>query len=141
MTPGYWKLNRLIEKLNLSKHCKLVSYSHQQLQEVMRCGDYYISLTTTDGTPISILEAMANGVIPIMSNLRCHKEWIKHLENGFLLDISTAEEVTKGLMLSLKHNQKASLFAEKNFELLKERADWYKIMPEMEKFYNFIYER
>ena len=138
MTPGYYRLCKFIEKFNLSRYCRLVSYSHQELEEVMQCADYYISLSSTDGTPISMLEAMANGMIPIMSNLRCHQDWISHLGNGFLLDVSTVDQVTTGLSVALEFSQMSSLFAKRNFELLKEKADWYKIMPEMEKLYNIF---
>lgn len=44
----------------------------------------YISIPTTDATSISLLEAMENGCIPIVSNLPANLEWITLGYNGVI---------------------------------------------------------
>jgi glycosyltransferase involved in cell wall biosynthesis len=54
-----------------------------------------VSIPNTDGTSISLLEAMAYACIPFVSNLPANKEWVKDGENGFVVD---AGELEKSLL-------------------------------------------
>lgn len=45
----------------------------------------YISIPSTDGTSISLLEAMGYGCIPIVSDLPANKEWIIDNKNGVIV--------------------------------------------------------
>jgi glycosyltransferase involved in cell wall biosynthesis len=45
---------------------------------------YYISIPESDGTSVSVLEAMSAGCIPIVSELPVSKEWITNGLNGVI---------------------------------------------------------
>lgn len=45
----------------------------------------YVSIPESDATSISLLEAMAYGCFPVVSDLPSNKEWIKHTTNGFIV--------------------------------------------------------
>lgn len=63
---------------------------------------FYISIPKSDGTSISLLEAMAYGCIPITSDLPANKEWINHLENGIISNGNLSDD----LELAMKMDQK-----------------------------------
>lgn len=44
----------------------------------------YVSIPSSDGTAISLLEAMAYGCVPIVSDLPANREWIENDENGVI---------------------------------------------------------
>jgi glycosyltransferase involved in cell wall biosynthesis len=46
---------------------------------------WYLSLPLSDSVAVSVLEAMANGCIPILSDLPANRELVRHGENGVLL--------------------------------------------------------
>ncbi|MDD3876473.1 MAG: glycosyltransferase [Bacteroidales bacterium] len=46
---------------------------------------YYVSIPESDGTSVSLLEAMVYGCIPVVSELPANKEWVNNGENGFLV--------------------------------------------------------
>jgi len=48
----------------------------------------YVSIPMSDGTSVSLLEAMSAGCIPIVSNLPVSNEWIKHLRNGIIENLN-----------------------------------------------------
>ena len=56
----------------------------------------YVSIPITDGTSISLLEAMAYGCIPIVSDLPANREWIEHGKNGLI----TSGDLSKDLALA-----------------------------------------
>lgn len=122
-TPGYWELLKIIKVHNLSKNIKLLSYSHQELQEAMKSLDFYISLTLSDGTPISMLESMANGMIPVVSDLDCYKEWIKDEYNGFLVNTSSIQSIVKDILRVVGFSSYTDMIY-RNFKIVKKYADW-----------------
>ncbi len=58
----------------------------QSIALVARC-KVFISLTTSDGTPLSLLEAMYLGAVPIVSDLDTNREIIEDGVNGFIVPI------------------------------------------------------
>ena len=77
--------------------------------------EYWISIPTSDATAISLLEAMACGCIPILSDLPANREWIIDEENGFLVKDLNADflsEIIGRDLSNLKHEN--ALLIEKN---------------------------
>lgn len=55
-----------------------------QQNEIYRKATYYFSLPTSDSTSVSLLEAMAFGCIPILSDLPANREWVVNGKNGVI---------------------------------------------------------
>jgi glycosyltransferase involved in cell wall biosynthesis len=60
-----------------------------------------VSITDQDGTPNSMLEAMAAGVVPVCSDLPSIREWIEPARNGFLATFNDPHAVAGALRLAL----------------------------------------
>jgi len=59
--------------------------SNDALVAVLRKAHVYVSASLSDGTSISLLEALASGLFPVLSDLPQNREWIDPgLENGIL---------------------------------------------------------
>lgn len=65
----------------------------------------YISIPTTDGTSISLLEAMAYGCIPIVSDLPANREWIEHGKNGLITSGDLSKDLAIAQTLDMKKVQ------------------------------------
>ena len=68
------------------------------LFEVLRSGDYFITLSKEDIFGHTTLEAMANG-LPVISSDKvvASKEVIVNGENGFLVDIDNEKQIKEAL--------------------------------------------
>jgi len=70
----------------------------------------YISIPASDGTSISLLEAMACGTIPVVSDLPANHEWIQDNQNGIIVNNSVERALFYASKLELasvsKLNQK-----------------------------------
>lgn len=59
----------------------------------------YVSIPSSDGTSVSLLEAMACGAIPILSDLPANNEWVKSGNNGVIAGNSLNEAFEEALKL------------------------------------------
>ena len=90
-----------------------------------RVADLYISSTHSDGTSVSLLEAMASGLPVIVTDIPANREWIQHGVNGWLAPDGDADEFAR--LLSLAANmplEDQHRIANENRLIAKERADW-----------------
>jgi glycosyltransferase involved in cell wall biosynthesis len=85
-------------------------------QDYYRRSKLYVSVPTSDGTAISLLEAMAFGTIPVLSDLPANKEWVNNAENGIIVATDLASAMLKALELDPKR------VATLNAEIIEKRA-------------------
>lgn len=84
---------------------------------------FLVSLTKSDGASLSVMEAMAVGTIPILSDIAPNREWVNHGENGFLIppnNVAVACDIFKAA-LSLSLDQQKAMIV-KNRSLISERG-------------------
>jgi glycosyltransferase involved in cell wall biosynthesis len=58
---------------------------HSEVPDILGCGDAYVSFSSCDGIPNSLLEAMACGLVPIVAELPQLHEWIDHGVTGYFV--------------------------------------------------------
>ena len=76
-------LKELVDSLNISDRVEFVGFLNKEEQEnFYKKSQYYISVPTSDSTAVSLLEAMAFGCYPILSNIPANREWILDGCNG-----------------------------------------------------------
>jgi glycosyltransferase involved in cell wall biosynthesis len=76
-------------------------YSRDEVFSLLRRAEASVSITDQDGTPNSLLEAMAAGAIPVCGDLPSIREWIEHGGNGFLAAYDDPAAVAAALRLAL----------------------------------------
>lgn len=83
-----------------------------------------VSITDQDGTPNSLLEAMAAGAVPVCGDLPSIREWIEPGRNGFLAQFDDPQAVADSLRraLSLSSAERTAIRAE-NSQIIAARAE------------------
>jgi len=64
---------------------------------------YYISIPESDATSISVLEAMASGCIPILSNLPSNMEWVSHGKTGVVVENVQSDFISEAFEMNLSN--------------------------------------
>lgn len=108
-------LKQQVEKLGLQEKVKFVGWlerddNTKNYQEA----SIYISLPISDGTAVSVLEAMSAGCVPVVPDLMVSKEWIEDGVNGVIYNGENPLE--KALEL------KQEVVASKNQEIIRSKA-------------------
>lgn len=80
------KLQKKATELCISDKIEWAGFVHAEKQaEIYKKATYFFSVPISDATSVSLLEAMAYGCIPIVSDIPANHEWVKHLENGVVV--------------------------------------------------------
>jgi Glycosyl transferases group 1/Glycosyl transferase 4-like domain len=95
-------LRRSIEHHQLRSRIIVIGKcSTEEVFSLFRRAEVSVSITDHDGTPNSLLEAMAAGAIPVCGDLPSIREWIEPGRNGFLAPSNDPVAVADALRLAL----------------------------------------
>ena len=97
--------------------------SHEQLKKSIQSSSFYVSASRSDGTSASLLEAMASGLIPIVSDIPANREWIEHDRNGLLFKPGDDGELATALARAIAYERWMDGAREANRRLVETRAD------------------
>ena len=105
-----------------------------EMADLFRSAQVAVSLSTHDGTPNTLLEAMACGCYPVAGDLESVREWIESGVNGLLVDPGDARAAAKAIVAGLRDavGRKRAMGA--NSRLVQERAEYGRVMQEAEHF-------
>ncbi|HEY6337928.1 MAG TPA: glycosyltransferase family 4 protein [Candidatus Sulfotelmatobacter sp.] len=101
-----------------------------------RVADVYVSCAKSDGTSVSLLEAMATGLPAVVTDIPSNREWIVNAENGWLASPCSAEEFAEQFLQAarLGAGQKR-LISQRNRLIVEQRADWDRNFPRLVEMY------
>ena len=128
---GWVKRLRIGHAVNLLPH-----QSRQQIADLFRRSQVVVSITEHDGTPNTLLEAMACGCFPIAGNLESICEWIVSGENGLLVNPRNPSRLAQAILEALDNKTMRSRAREYNYNLILQRADYDKVMEIASAFYS-----
>ncbi len=99
----------------------------EAIPDFYRISDLYVSATHSDGTSVSLLEAMASDLPVIVTDLAANREWVEHGVNGWLVPDGNAEELARLMILSAKlASEDRHRIGRRNRRIVEERADWHR---------------
>jgi len=90
---------------------------------MLRGSDVIVSSVLYDGLPISMLEGMAAGLIPVYSNQSPILEYIRPGINGFVIDPRDPEDIAVQLVRASRACEHRTEIAAYNARLLAEKAN------------------
>jgi L-malate glycosyltransferase len=83
--PETTSLEELVDELDLDEKVVFAGWlDHDANRDWYARSRIYISIPESDGTSVSVLEAMSAGCIPVLSDLDVSREWITPGKNGVI---------------------------------------------------------
>lgn len=79
------KLSRMIQKYGVEDNIKLLNYRND-IDEIYKISDIYAFPSYREGLSLSLMEAMANGLPCVVSNIRGNKDLIAQGRGGYLIN-------------------------------------------------------
>jgi hypothetical protein len=137
---GETEAERWVERLKLNDHVVLLpGLPQSQLWGLFSRCPVSVSLTTHDGTPNTLLEAMACGSFPIAGDIESLREWLIPGQNGLLVEPQNPAAAAEAIVQALENDALRQKAVEKNLQLIQERAEVNQVRPQVQVFYQWVW--
>lgn len=124
--------------------------SQEKLPDFYRAADLYLSTSHSDGSSISLLEALASGIPVLLSDIPGNREWLPASSGGsgganegrmggegvgWLFIDGDVELLTNGILHAVKHRDQLPAMGREARRLAESRGNWEMNFPELFKAY------
>jgi len=110
--PGKENCIQLAKELKVEKHITFEGYV-KDIRPYINNSEYYLQTSSSEGLSIALIESMAVGLIPLVTNVGDEKEVIKDKETGFFIPVGSPEMIANQIVKletsSLKKNIKNNI--------------------------------
>lgn len=122
-------LKELAGNLDVDEYVTFVGWTeyHDMPKYLHNC-DIYVSTAISDGTPVSVLEAMACGKACIVTDVGGVSEWIENGVSGCLIPPQNPQILAEKIMELARTPSKCEVLGKEAHRVVTERGDWYNIM-------------
>jgi glycosyltransferase involved in cell wall biosynthesis len=113
----------------------LPQQSRAEMANLFRQAQVVVSPSTHDGTPNTLLEALACGCFPVVGDIEPLREWITQGKNGFLVNPTDPQALADAMFNALQETELRAQAQKENRRLITERAEYQHSMEQAEEFY------
>ena len=142
--PSYLMTVRAeVARLGLADRVRFIEgIEHRRMAEAYALADVVVSIPESDGTPVSVLEAMACGRPVVATDLPSVREWLQEAAPWALVPVDDETETTNAirLALDLDPDDRRALGAVLS-EIVASRADYERNMSKVEAAYRALADR
>ncbi len=125
-----------LRKLSIGEHVRLLpSLAPNEMAELFQGALASLSITTHDGTPNTLLEAIACGCFPIASDLESLHEWIRDGDNGLLVPPDDDKALAVAVVRAARSSAMRERAAQLNARIIAERGDAAALRTQIGDFY------
>jgi glycosyltransferase involved in cell wall biosynthesis len=126
-----------VEQLNVSSSVQFLGQvPHQEMPHLLGQSDIYVSTSPHDGTSVSLLEALASGAFPVVTDIPSNREWIADGDNGFLVPIENENVLAKKIIDATRDKTLLERSRKENLSLIEEKALWSVNIEKIKKMYS-----
>lgn len=86
--------------------------------------DVYISASHVDGSSLSLMEAMACGTVPLVSDIPSNREWVENGVSGWLFADGDSKHLAECLLEVGKQRHQLPIISNTALSIAGQRADW-----------------
>ncbi|OGC86490.1 MAG: hypothetical protein A2142_07980 [candidate division Zixibacteria bacterium RBG_16_48_11] len=100
------------------------SLKQEELIDLLRSADIYVSTSRSDSTSVSLLEAFASGLVPVVTDIPGNREWVKNGENGYLIPVDRPRVLAETISHICENFSELQKFVDHNMRLVREKTGY-----------------
>ncbi len=128
-----------VSRLGLQKSVRLLPFvPHAQMADFFRLASIAVSPSDHDGTPNTLLEAMATGTFPVAGSIPSVREWVEDGVNGLLCDQSSPQSLASAILRALDDDALRQRAAAHNAEMIARTVDYRSVTARAQEFYRTV---
>lgn len=98
--------------------------SQNDLPRYYQAADLYVSASHSDGSSVSLMEALASGLPALVSDIPGNREWLADSGAGWLFPDGDDQALTEGILRAYDHRSELQPVCLAARALAEERANW-----------------
>lgn len=98
--------------------------NQSDLPRFYQAADLYVSASHSDGSSVSLMEALGCGLPVLLSDIPGNRQWIEHGRQGWLFPDGDADALAAGILQAAKNPKRSTEIGANARKLAEERADW-----------------
>lgn len=119
------RVKDFIAQENLGGVVKLTGrVPHDMLPDYFNEADLFVSTSYSDGSSVSLLEAMACQLPVVVTDLPSNREWLTPGTNGWLVRYGDIDALSSAILEAMKNRSKAKGMGKTNAAVVRQKADW-----------------
>lgn len=132
------ELRELASRLRLAASVEFIGHGDaRELANRMGQAAVYVALPDTDASSVTLLEAMAAGAFPVVSDIPASREWVSP-DDGIFVPTRDAHSLAAALTEALQSPERRDRAAERNRDLIEREGRWDRNMPRLEEAYRLL---
>jgi len=133
---GQSEAEKWVDKLEIRRAVDLLAkQTRVEMAALFRRARVVVSPSTHDGTPNTLLEAMACGCIPVAGDIESIREWITPGVNGLLVDPADPQALAEAICEGIEEPALRQRALAINQVMILDRAEYQTVMGEAASFY------
>ena len=134
--PDEEVIKEIVDSLDLSQFVYFTGFvPNEELCYYLNSAEIYVSTSISDGTSMSLLEAMACGLPVVVSDVPANCEWVQDGVNGFIVPRKKVNPISEKVLALLNDRALAQKMGNINLSIVNERADLEKNYPKFDSIY------
>lgn len=131
-----------MNQLQIQANVRLLpAVPRDEMAGMFRLASVAVSPSLHDGTPNTLLEAMAAGCFPVAGDIESVREWITDAVNGLLCDPTSPDQLARAMIRALDDPALRNAARAQNLQVVAERAEYNQVMQQAAAFYQEIIGR
>lgn len=137
--PLETELRQLTERLGLNDVVHFTGeLASRDLALALQAADLYVTTSFSDGTSVSLLEALACGLPVVTTDVPSLLEWVTERVNGRVVPCGDSNRIAQAVTEILGAPEEAHRMGQRNLEVARERADWERNFSRLESIYQEV---
>lgn len=135
-------LRKMVQEAGIQENVFFGSIANfEHLPDLYRSADVYLSASHSDGSSVSLMEALACGLPVIVSDIPGNREWVAEGEQGWLFKDGDETELSQKILLAASKLDQLHQMKIGNRTLAEKRADWTKNFKVLLEAYQLAVDR
>jgi len=119
------QIHQLVSANNLEDKISFAGQIGQtNLPEYYHNSDLYVSASHSDGSSVSLMEALGCGLPVLVSDIIGNREWIDDGKTGFLFEDGNVDDLAQKMLTLYREQKKLSQIRRSARDIAEQRADW-----------------
>lgn len=112
--------------------------AHAEMPQLLAAARIGLFLAATDSTSVSLLEAMAMGIVPVAADIPANRECLVHGYNGLLVSLVDPDDVARAILRALEDEALGARCRTVNPRWVRTHAEFRDHMARMEALYRAV---